>query len=356
MSLDTVIGKQEIERCDLEKFSGWRSTSKSDERGQTYKKFHKQIAVGNFATMELFAEHRWAKTEFGFSASLPKFAYDNNVQMLMPHDLEKVAERIDNLIEHYTGIPFDSLNARLSRADIAYNFQLSEDEVNRRIAAAKLVRACGQNVKMIEKEKGVPSAYLGRKGYSEQYLYSKAAEIALRVKQRTASDEHFRNAIGILRLENARYAPKLRQDAVRLGIKQITLATFLDPHVAEEILIDSMKKFSLNQAIAGRDEREEKLKIYCGKDTAKFARLWGVLDYVMKNGEPDAVEYFGYHLVRRAKLELIEAGVWLAAENRIPLPALAPPNFENLVLDLSADCGLRSNTSQQFAPVQTFIN
>jgi hypothetical protein len=356
MSLDTVIGKQEIERCDFEKFSGWHSTSNRDERGQTYKKFYKQIAVGNFATMELFAEHRWAKTEFGFSASLPKFAYDNNVQMLLPHDLEQVAERIDNLVEHYTGIPFDSLNARLSRADIAYNFQLCEDEVNRRIAAAKLVRCYGQNVKMIEKEKGVPSVYLGRKNYNELYLYSKAAEIAVRVKQRTAGDEHFRNAIGILRLENARYAPKLRRDAERLGIKQITLATFLDPHFAEEILMDSMKKFSLDRTIAGRDERREKLKIYCGDDGAKRARLQGLMDIVDEDGEQQAIADLGYYLVHRGKKELMAAGVWLAAENRIPLPALAPPKFENLVLDLSADCGLRSNTSQQFAPVQTFIN
>jgi hypothetical protein len=356
MYLDTVTGKQDIPRTELARFRNWESTANRDTKGEYYKKYYKQFPVGDFASIEIFAERRFNEASIGFNASLPKFKYDNNVQMLLPNDLEEIADGISNLMTFYTGIDFDALNARLSRADIAFNFQLMQDQVHRRIAASKLATYSRKHTRVTDKEKGVASVYYGRENYHEIYLYSKHDETNLRVKERKASDVHLRNSIGILRLENSRYARKLSQDAKRLGLPNITLATFLDPRIAEDILIDDMKKLLLDRPIAGRDEREAQLENYCGDDTAKFIRLLGFMHFINENNEKRAVEKLGYHYTRRGKLELIEAGVWLSAENRLPLPALATPNFEDFTLNLNADCGVGSNTLHQFAPVQTFIN
>ncbi|PYT01729.1 MAG: hypothetical protein DMF63_02465 [Acidobacteria bacterium] len=354
--IDSSEGKQEIERRDMQRFSKWLSTSKRNERGETYKKYYQRFPVGKYTELEIFAERRFDKAELGYSVSLPKFRYDNNVQMLLPNDLEETAEGIGNLVEHYSGIPFDTLNARQSRTDFVYNFLMSQDEVNRRISVSKLVRSSGQDARIIDKEKGLPSIYFGRKGYRELYLYSKMEETVLRIKQRKAGDDHLQGSIGILRMEDAHYAPKLKQDAERLGLKHITLAALLDSRIAEEILRNDMEQLLLDKPIAGRDERREKLKEHCGQDTAKYARLIGFLDEVNEIGEKEAIKFFGYDYARRARIELTQAGLWLAKENRIPLPALIAPTFENFVIDEATVCGVRSNTSHKLAPVQTLAH
>ncbi len=355
--IDTVIGKRDVPIREIKWFKNWNSTVNRDTRGTTYRRYYKRFPVGDFSTLGIFAETRFGKASVGFEASLPKMLFDNNVRVLTTDEVSQAAEYVSNLVQHYTGFDFDALNVRTSRADLVCSWNLTEDEVNRRLDVTKLVRYGGKHTRVIDKEKGVSSVYHGRKSYYENYLYSKHAETMLRVKQGTANDEHLRASIGNLRLEDCRYTAKLRQDAERFGFgKYMTLANLLQAGIVKQLLMEDMKNLQLDRPIAGRDEREHKLEMYCGSDTAKYARLWGILDTVIRRGEKGAIDYLGYDLVRRGRIELTNAGIWLAAENRLPLPALRPPDFGENIIDLGSQVRASSNTYQTLAPVQTYLN
>src|SRR5436190_15115930 len=240
--IDTVIGKRDVPVDEIKWFKNWNSTVNRDTRGTTYRRYYKRFPVGDFSTLGIFAETRFGKASVGIEASLPKMLFDNNVRVLTAGEVRQGADCISNLFEYYTGLEFDALSARLSRADLVCSWKLTEDEVNRRLDVTKLVRYGGKHTRVIDKEKGVPSVYHGRKNYCENYLYSKHAETMLRVKQGTAKDEHLRASIGNLRLEDCRYTAKLRQDGERFGFgKCMTLANLLQTGIVKQLLMEDMK-------------------------------------------------------------------------------------------------------------------
>lgn len=351
--VDTVTAKQEISRKHLGKFEKWHCDVTKDERGERYKKYRKQVRLTDFTSIEVFAEKRLDGAVVGFTGSLAKVGLDNNVALLQPSAIRDVAKQIDNLIGYYTDVEFDCLNAKLSRLDLAYNWKVTEDEVRRRIDAARLIRCYGRlHPQEVGLPDGVPSAVLGNK-HRQWILYSKFAETSWLINRRNplASDGHLRASVGELRYEYRQFARRLATESKRRNIPHMTLEVLSDPQYATEILTKEMRRLGLNTAVAGCDERRERLKEYCGNDHAKCGRLWLIQDWVDEYGEKETSDYFGYHRFYRARKELIAAGVWLAAENRKPLPALEPPKFET-----GRDEGLRSNTSTILAPVQTFIH
>lgn len=302
----------------------------------------------DFCGLKISVENIYGDEYLFAEVSLPKLLFDNNVQMLAHADVPTALDRISNLVSVYAETDFDAANADLSQIDVSYNWNLTELETYARINAVKLADYPRKMRRDIEQD-DIASVYFtsaGKKKYEKIKLYSKSAETAKLVRQKPpmANDEHYKNSIGVLRLEHSLFNEKLKRLAQKeFSYSDIKAKTLLNPSFAEQIIKKDMEILSLNKTVYGFDERIERLREYCTDKgyfkKSKFKRLFATLCLSDEFGADNLVklDYLARSTFYRERKELNAADVWMSKANRQNLPPLSAPAFDSSLIDFDAE-------------------
>jgi hypothetical protein len=208
-------------------------------------------------------------------ASLPKFIFGDNVQMLATGaDLNRALGAVEEFASEHFGVAFNAHTANVGRIDFCYNFSVGEERIFSYLQAAAEAEPAFLKRRIIGKIETVEFFNKSRK----IYCYDKSRETANLLKKGKATQETLERARGILRLE-ARFntTGAVKQLALtQFGLPDYTAQTLLDFDIAEKVLTNAIESFCLHEPIVNIDSRIDKLREFYGYGP-RLQRLAGFL-------------------------------------------------------------------------------
>jgi len=248
--------------------------------------------------------------------SLPKFLFGNNVRMVSDTDVRNALNGISCFITETVGVPFDALSALVGRVDYCWNFPVGETNVYTIISAASQASI----PRMVRYHIGTTTTTFKQQS---KYItiYGKHAEVTTRVREKTATDEELRAAVGQIRLEvSYRNSDGCKRLARRYGLPERTAEMLLVGGIAHEELERALEALNLDRPTKSSNARIDILRETYG-DTGRFRALVAFLTILDRYGENfwrqkiggySRSSYFEY--ARALKV----AGVWLKTDESIP--------------------------------------
>jgi hypothetical protein len=327
--IDTVEMRQRQDDLDFRKYSKCGKWKKKDtdnikKRFQTF--YPTDVCPITVSAEDIFGD-KFLRAVF----SLPKFVSGNNVQPVSEADAAIALERISNLVSSYADYEFDAANCEISRIDPFYTWTVAD--VLAYLDHAKLASYPRQYMRQIDRFKGVPSVYFGRRHYDEIYLYDKFAEMK---KQGKAGEPYLEIARNQLRLERSICGEKVKKLFGNNKVK-----TVLDARKCQEIMVTTMKDLGFDKPFHGRTERFAALRRHCienGFNKRKLKALFSTLNLIDEfetNNKRVLCEWMDESTYYSHKRELRKAGVWTSSASRETLPSLTMPSSsdENGILE-----------------------
>ncbi|MEQ1642054.1 MAG: phage/plasmid replication protein [Pyrinomonadaceae bacterium] len=235
--------------------------------------------------------------------SVPRFANGHNARLLDPTENDAAIRAIADYVEERTGLDFDPMSAKVSRADFSIDIQLGEPNVYKAIERLSRLKIGG----------------LKKRTYNDAtiYFYNKSIEIRIysklqEVYEKKGSREAIEAARGNLRFEYCLLnAYGVSSHAKKFGLPDTTVRSLITKDVSDAIFSRLFSEIDFPNLVT--DERSNLEKLIETFSTRKAIRLAGFLEMVRRFGEPffkDPSLKFSkdsyYYSVRQCR----KAGVW----------------------------------------------
>lgn len=248
--------------------------------------------------------------------SLPKFLFGNNVRMVSDTDVRDALNGISCFITETVSVPFDAFSALVGRVDYCWNFPVGETNVYTIVSAA----AQASIPRMVRYHIG-PTTATFKQQSKHITIYGKHAEVAARVREKTATNEELRASDGQLRLE-VKYlkSDSCKRLAKRYGLSERTAEKLLVDGIAYEELERALEALSLSKTTEPANARIDILRDAYG-DTGRFRALVAFLMILDRYGEgfwKQGIGGYSRSLYFENARALKSAGVWLKTDESIP--------------------------------------
>ncbi len=190
-------------------------------------------------------------------ASLPKFIFGDNVQMLATGaDLNRALRAVGEFASEHFGVAFDARTANVGRIDFCYNFSVGEDRIYSYLQAASEAEPAHLKRRIIGKIETVEFSNKRRK----IYFYDKELETENLLRRGKAVAETLENARGILRLETRFSTTEAVQHLAfkQFNLPDYTAQSLLDFDIAKKVLTSAVESLCLHEPVVTVDNRDLK--------------------------------------------------------------------------------------------------
>lgn len=251
-------------------------------------------------------------------ASLPKVLYNTNLRVLTDGEIDEALSIVSDYVLRETHAGFNPWTANVGRVDYCFNFQVGEERIFPYLRAAMEATPAHLKRRVIGNIETVDHYNKSRK----LTLYAKKREVERQMKLGRVTEKDVKAADGVLRIE-ARFtaAGAVKGLREKLGLANRTAQSLLRCRIAEHVLTGMLNELELDQAIASKAERFDRLRD-CFGFGPKFQRLIGFMTMCEVYGAEnlvrlDIVERASFYEQRRA-LQQARSWVWSPLTETLP--------------------------------------
>lgn len=251
-------------------------------------------------------------------ASLPKILYNTNLRVLTDEEIDHALSIVSDYVLRETHAGFDARAANVGRVDYCFNFQVGEEKIFPYLRAAMEATPAHLKRRVIGNIETVDHYNKSRK----LTIYAKKREVERQMKLGRATERDVEAADGLLRIE-ARFtaAGAVKGLREKLGLADRTAQSLLRCQIAEHVLTRMLNELELNQSIASKTERFDRLRHRFGF-SPKFQRLIGFMTMCEVYGAEnlvrmDIVKRASFYEQRRA-MQQARAWVWSPMPETLP--------------------------------------